>query len=164
VTRAEGAAARLGTQIATCGPLGYAPVAPGTVGSAAGLAIFVVLRQVDSAGFEAGVIVLGFLVGVWAANVAERHFGGVDPSAVIVDEVVGMLITVALLPLTPLGGLIGFLIFRALDVVKPWPASQFERLPGGLGIMADDGMAGVYGHVLLRGIIGLSPAGWMTFG
>jgi phosphatidylglycerophosphatase A len=164
VTRAEGALARLGVRVATCGPLGYVPIAPGTLGSAAGVAVFALLRQFGSPGLEVAVILLGFLVGVWAASVAERHFGRVDPGAVVVDEVVGMLLTVALLPLTPLGVFTGFVIFRALDVVKPWPASRFERLPGGLGIMADDGMAGVYGHVVLRGIIGLSPVGWITVG
>ncbi len=154
----------VGVLIATCGPLGYAPVAPGTVGSAVGVAVFVLLRWVGSPGLELATILVGLLVGVWAASAAERHFGGIDPSAVIVDEVVGMLITVALLPLTPLGLLFGFLVFRLFDIIKPWPASRFERLPGGWGIMADDGMAGVYGHLLLRAVIALGPAGWITRG
>jgi phosphatidylglycerophosphatase A len=82
---------------------------------------------------------------------------------VVFDEVIGMLITMALLPLTPLGALVAFLLFRVLDVIKPWPASRFEQLHGGLGIMADDGMAGVYGQLLLRGLIAVSPLGWLVY-
>jgi phosphatidylglycerophosphatase A len=142
--------------------LGYAPLAPGTVGSAAGLALSYLLRQIGSPGLEGLTIGIGFALGVWCGTAAERHFAGTDPSHVVFDEVIGMLITVAFLPLTLLGALVGFLIFRVLDVVKPWPASRFERLPGGLGIMADDGMAGLYGHLLMRGLIALSPAGWLV--
>jgi phosphatidylglycerophosphatase A len=63
---------------------------------------------------------------------------------------------------TPLGALAGFLIFRLLDVVKPWPARQLESLHGGLGIMADDAMAAVYGHLVLRGLVFAAPAGMLT--
>ena len=73
-----------------------------------------------------------------------------------------MLITLAWIPVTPLGALAGFLIFRVLDVVKPWPARQFEALHGGLGVMADDGMAAVYGQLLLRGLVFFAPAGWLV--
>ncbi len=161
---ASGVAGKIAVQIATCGPLGYAPVAPGTVGSAVGVALFLLLQRTGWPSLELAAIVAGLLVGVWAANVAERHFGGTDPSAVIFDEVIGMLMTVAWLPLTPLGLLLGFLLFRVLDIIKPWPASGFERLPGGLGIMADDGMAGIYGNLLMRAAIAVSPAGWIALG
>jgi phosphatidylglycerophosphatase A len=78
------------------------------------------------------------------------------------DEVVGMLITLALLPVNLTGAIVGFLIFRVLDVVKPWPSAGFEKLPGGLGVMADDGMAAVYGNLLMRGLIAVAPAGWLV--
>ena len=57
---------------------------------------------------------------------------------------------------------VGFLVFRILDVVKPWPAARFESLHGGLGVMADDAMAGIYGHLLMRLLILLAPAGWLV--
>jgi phosphatidylglycerophosphatase A len=152
---------RLGLFIATCGYLGYVPIAPGTFGSALGLVVFMAVRRSESVVVELGVIVALFAVGVWSGSVAERHFKGVDPGPVVLDEVIGMLITLALLPVNVTGVLVGFLIFRALDVVKPWPSARFEHLPGGLGIMADDGMAAVYGNLAMRALIWLMP-GWLT--
>jgi phosphatidylglycerophosphatase A len=153
---------RLGLLIATCGFLGYAPVAPGTVGSAAGVVLFYALRATGLPWTEGVAIVLLFVAGVWASDVTERALGRTDPSAVVMDEVVGMLITLAWLPVTPLGAFTGFLIFRLFDVIKPWPSRRFESLHGGLGIMADDAMAAVYGHLLMRGLIAIAPAGWLV--
>jgi phosphatidylglycerophosphatase A len=153
---------RLGVFIATCGYLGYAPVAPGTFGSAAGLLVFFAVRSFESPVIEMAAIVLLFAAGIWSGTVAEHHFGGVDPGPVVIDEVVGMLITLALLPVNLTGAIVGFFVFRLLDVVKPWPSAGFEKWPGGLGVMADDGMAALYGNLLLRGLIWAVPAGWLT--
>lgn len=154
---------RVGMFIATCGHVGYAPVAPGTFGSAIGVALFLLLRAagVPAAG-ELAIIAVLFAVGVWSGNIAEHRLGGVDPAPIVIDEVAGMLITLALLPVTLLGAVVGFLVFRVFDVVKPWPAGRFERLPGGLGVMADDAMAAVYGNLFMRGLIVVVPAGWLT--
>jgi phosphatidylglycerophosphatase A len=153
---------RLGLFIATCGYLGYVPVAPGTFGSAAGLVVFAAVRWSGSPALELAVIILLFAVGVWSANAAERHFGGVDPAPVILDEVVGMLVTLAFLPVNITGAIVGFLLFRLFDVVKPWPANRLEALHGGLGVMADDAMAGVYGNVAMRLLVVALPAGWLA--
>ena len=153
---------RLAVFLATCGYIGYAPVAPGTFGSAAGLAIFVLVRSSGSMVVELATIGVLFAIGVWSGTEAEHHFGGVDPGPIVLDEVVGMLITLALLPVNVTGAIVGFLIFRALDVVKPWPAGRFERLPGGLGVMADDGMAAVYGNLAMHALILIAPAGWLV--
>lgn len=153
---------RLGLFIATCGYLGYVPVAPGTFGSAAGLVVFAAIRWSGSSLLELAVIVLLFAVGVWSGNVAEKHFGGVDPAPVILDEVVGMLITLALIPVNITGAVVGFLLFRLFDVVKPWPANRLEALHGGLGVMADDAMAAVYGNVAMRLLVLIAPAGWLV--
>jgi phosphatidylglycerophosphatase A len=153
---------RLGLFIATCGYLGYVPVAPGTFGSAAGLVVFAALRWSGSPALELAVIILLFAVGVWSANAAEKHFGGVDPAPVILDEVVGMLVTLAFLPVNITGAIVGFLLFRLFDVVKPWPANRLEALHGGLGVMADDAMAGVYGNVAMRLLVVALPAGWLA--
>jgi phosphatidylglycerophosphatase A len=152
---------RLGLFIATCGYLGYVPIAPGTFGSAAGLAVFYAVRSTGSVSVELAAIVALFAIGVWAGTVAEHYFGGIDPGPVVLDEVVGMLITLALLPVNLTGAIVGFLIFRVLDVIKPWPSAGFEKLPGGLGVMADDGMAAIYGNLLMRGLIFLAP-GWFV--
>jgi len=153
---------RLGVFVATCAYVGYAPVAPGTFGSAAGLAVFAAVRATGSTAVEVTTIVLLFAVGIWSGAVAERHFGRVDPGPVVMDEVVGMLITLAFLPVTFAGAIVGFVVFRAFDVVKPWPSGRFERLPGGLGVMADDGMAAIYGNLVMQALIWMTPAGWLV--
>jgi phosphatidylglycerophosphatase A len=152
---------RLGVFIATCGYLGYVPIAPGTFGSALGLAVFYAVRSTGSVSVELAAIVVLIAIGVWSGTEAEHHFGGVDPGPIVLDEVVGMLITLALLPVTLTGAVVGFLVFRVLDVIKPWPSAGFEKLPGGLGVMADDCMAAVYGNLLMRGLIAAAPPGWL---
>jgi len=153
---------RLGLFVATCGYIGYVPVAPGTFGSAAGLAVFAAVRWYGSTGVEMAVIAFLLAIGVWSGNVAEKHFGRVDPAPFVLDEVAGMLITLALIPVTLPGAIVGFLLFRLFDVVKPWPANRLEALPGGLGMMADDAMAAVYGNVAMRLLVAVVPAGWLT--
>ena len=151
---------RVGLFIATCGYLGYVPVAPGTFGSAAGLVVFYAVRNSGSIGVELAAIIVLFAIGIWSATVAEHYFGGVDPAPVVLDEIVGMLMTLAFLPVSTTGAIVGFFVFRVLDVVKPWPSSRFERLPGGLGVMADDGMAALYGNLAMRGLMAVTP-GWL---
>jgi len=126
-----------------------------------GVIAFAAVRAADTGGLEAAVILGLFAAGVWSAGVAERMLARTDPGPVVIDEVVGVLITLAFLPVNAAGVLAGFLIFRILDIVKPWPASRFERLHGGLGIMADDAMAAVYGNLLMRVLLTLAP-GWLT--
>jgi phosphatidylglycerophosphatase A len=152
---------RLALFISTFGYIGYAPVAPGTFGSAAGLAVFYAVRSTGSTAVELGTIAALFVIGIWAGTIAEHHFGGVDPGPIFIDEVVGMLITLCLLPVNGMGAFLGFVIFRLLDVVKPFPSARFEKLPGGLGVMADDGMAAIYGNLAMHGAIWLVP-GWLT--
>lgn len=153
---------KLGLFLATCGYVGHVPLAPGTAGTLVGVAVFYGLRAFGGTAAEPAAIAILFAVGVWASGVAERHWQRTDPGPVVIDEVVGTLLTLLWLPLTGLGVFVGFLVFRVLDVVKPWPAARFESLHGGLGVMADDAMAGVYGHLLLRLLIALAPAGWLV--
>lgn len=153
---------RLAVFIATAGYSGYFPFAPGTVGSAVGLLVYLPVWWIGSAAFEAALIVALFAAGVWAGTTAERYFGGVDPGPVVMDEVVGMLITLAFIPgLGWSGALTGFVLFRIFDVIKPYPAARFERLHGGLGVMADDAMAAIYANVSLRLLLWLLP-GWIA--
>jgi phosphatidylglycerophosphatase A len=152
---------RLGLFLATFGFIGYLPVAPGTFGSAAGLLVYYLRRHVASPPGEIVVILGLFAAGVWSATVAEQVLGGTDPGPVVLDEVVGMLITLAFLPVGVWGALVGFLVFRILDVVKPWPSGRFELLHGGLGIMADDARAAVYGNLIMRVLLAVFP-GWLS--
>jgi phosphatidylglycerophosphatase A len=152
---------RLAVFVATVGYCGYFPFAPGTVGSAAGLIVNLLVRWGQTPLIEIGLIVALFAAGVWAGTTAERYFGGIDPGPIVIDEVVGMLITLAFIPVGLSGALAGFVLFRIFDVVKPYPAGRFERLHGGLGVMADDAMAAVYANVSLRLIIWIVPA-WIA--
>ena len=137
--------------IATVGGVGYAPVAPGTFGSAVGLVLWWLLPHATIV--HASAIILLFVLGCWTGSVAERHFGRTDPGQVVIDEVVGMLITMLLNPVGWKSGIAGFLLFRVMDVIKPFPSNRLERLHGGVGVMADDAMAAVYANAVLRLLI-----------
>lgn len=143
-------ARRVGVFIATFGYVGYFPIAPGTAGSAAALLLYALVRWLGTPGAELATMVAVLIVGVWAAHVAERALNLKDPGVVVIDEVLGMLMTLAFMPLSLWGVLAAFLLFRVFDVIKPFPAGRLEHLPGGVGIMADDAMAGVYGQILMR--------------
>ena len=140
---------RVAVLLATAGGAGYAPVAPGTVGSAIGAIAYLLTRHWPASwqiGLAAGVTIAG----IWAASVAAEHFGRHDPGQVVIDEVSGQWATLLLTGAGPLGTVIGFFLFRLLDVTKPWPARRLETLPSGLGIMADDLMVALYGNILLH--------------
>jgi phosphatidylglycerophosphatase A len=152
---------RLAVIVSTFGYIGFAPVAPGTVGSAAGLLLYAGIRHIGPGVPEALLIVLLWAGGVLSGAAAERHFGCVDPGPVVIDEVMGMLITLFLVPVGWAGALTGFLLFRLFDIVKPYPAGRLERLPGGWGMMADDAMAAVYANLALRLLWRIAP-GWVV--
>ena len=154
-------ASRLCVFIATFGYVGYFPIAPGTAGSLAALLLYALVRWVGTPAVELVSIVAVLAIGIWAANGTERALSRKDPGPVVIDEVLGMLLTLAFMPLSWWGIAVGFLLFRILDVIKPFPAGRLEHLPGGLGIMADDAMAGVYGQLLMRMAIAMWPA-WLT--
>lgn len=146
--------------IATVGGAGFFPIAPGTAGSLVGLALVVGLGRLPLRGaFSIGILATTslalFALGVWAAGVAEGYFGRTDPGQVVMDEVVGQLVTFLLIPHATWRYLVGgFLLFRAFDILKPFPARQAERIPRGWGIMLDDVVAGAYGLAVLA-VIGL---------
>jgi phosphatidylglycerophosphatase A len=133
--------------IATVFGAGYSPVAPGTVGSA--IAALVLWLTPFSRGGLVLFLVAVTVVGTWAAHVAERRLGGKDPGAIVIDEVAGMTLSVVLFPLTPAVLLGGFVLFRIFDVVKPPPAHASQRLTGGVGVMIDDLIAGLYALTVL---------------
>jgi phosphatidylglycerophosphatase A len=129
---------------------GLAPKAQGTCGSLAALLPWLLLRELPWPAYLA-VIVLGFIIGVWACDVAGRAIGVADHRCVVWDEFIGQWI--ALLPalLAPWWAVLaGFVLFRIFDVAKPWPISWLDRrFKGGAGVMLDDVVAGVFAAVLL---------------
>ena len=139
--------------LATSAGIGYIPIAPGTLGSLAGLLLWWLLPA--SWGVQLLVIAGLFVLGSWSAGVAEQHFSSTDPGPVVIDEVMGMLVTLFLNPVGWTGATIAFLLFRASDIVKPYPANRLERLHGGVGVMADDLMAAIYANLALRAGLGL---------
>ncbi len=146
--------------MATAGGAGYFPIAPGTAGSLVGVAVVAALAQLPL-GRAASIAVLAaatlalFAAGVWAAGEAEKFFGRTDPGQVVIDEVVGQMLTLLLIPHATWKWLAGgFILFRVFDIVKPFPAREAERIPRGWGIMLDDVIAGVYSLAVLT-VIGL---------
>ncbi len=138
--------------IATLFFSGYAPIAPGTAGTA--VAAFIYWLYSVFAGPLSDMawlvlLVISFFVAVYTADNMAREWGK-DPGRVVVDEGVGFLVTVAFLPPDLWTIIVGFFVFRALDIIKPAPARQLEALPGGWGIVVDDVMAGIYGNLVMR--------------
>ena len=148
-------------RIATCFGAGYFPLAPGTAGSAVGLALVVAIGRLPFVHHWLVVLVAVVAsgigaVGVWAATVAEKQFGRVDPGEVVIDEVVGQMVTLLLQPDAAWQWFVGgFILFRLFDVVKPFPARRLEHASGGWGIMLDDVAAGMYG------LASLTLVGWV---
>ena len=146
----------LALAIATCG-VGYMPLAPGTFGSLVGVAIFLGLTRVAGGTILLLVAILTFtFAGIWAGTRTEEISGRKDPGKIVVDEVAGQLI--ALLPLlfvnwTITMVIVSFILFRFFDIVKPYPARRLEALKGGLGVMCDDLIAGVYAAVITSIIV-----------
>jgi len=153
----EAAVDYLALALATFG-VGYLPIAPGTLGSMVGVLIFLAARRlsrvygINDLILEASLIIVITFLGIWAASQTERLAGRKDPGKVVVDEVAGQMISLFPLilfrwwPVAP-AVIISFILFRFFDIVKPYPARRFERLQSGLGIMADDLVAGVYGAI-----------------
>lgn len=151
----------LALALATAAGAGLAPIAPGTAGSALAAAAFVLLSPERLALYGGGVLVLAAL-GIWSAGAAERIFERGDDGRIVIDEVVGQLLTLGPLvgpgaaaaeafPGRQLGAVVtGFVAFRVFDIWKPGPVGWAERrLGGGLGVMADDVVAGLLGAAVL---------------
>jgi phosphatidylglycerophosphatase A len=146
---------RLATFLATWFGCGALPVAPGTWGTLGALPLYVLVRP---AGPAAVVLVAAAVtaLGVWVSSAVARRLGTKDPQLVCIDEVAGVLFTLAPAPGGWRAVLAGFVLFRILDSVKPWPARRLEALPLGWGIVLDDVAAGAWGAL---GILGLRAAG-----
>jgi len=144
------AALSLDAVIATWFGVGHFPIAPGTAGSLAALPFAWLIRtHLGPLALAIGVGAV-FVIGVWAAGRYARARGITDPGSVVIDEVAGQWLAVILVPPDLIAYAIGFALFRAFDVIKPWPISALDRkLKGGLGVMLDDLLSGALAAILL---------------
>jgi len=149
---------RLAYVLGTWFGCGYVPIAPGTAGTLGAVPLYWVLRSYGGWVVFAVAMVLT-VVGIWAADIVAKDSGLKDPQLVVIDEVAGVLCTLAVAPLTWPGLITGVVLFRLFDQFKPWPARAAERkLPGGYGIVLDDIAAGAWGAAVL---VGLHAAHWL---
>ena len=147
---------RVAVAIATGLGAGFAPKAPGTAGSLVGLGIYLLFERLDLSAYYPHAIILTFIVGIWASSRVELLWGH-DSQRIVVDEVVGQMITFGIAAgsyqLSVFNIALGFGLFRLFDIVKPFPIRRFERLKGGLGVVADDVVAGFYALLVLTLIV-----------
>lgn len=133
--------------------IGNLPFAPGTFGSLIGLPLCFALTGISLAPAMLGTLFF-ILFAVCIADAAEKILKQNDPGCIVIDEIAGMMVTLIGLPFNPITVLIGFIIFRILDILKPFPIRNLDkRIPGGLGVVADDVAAGIIANLLLRIII-----------
>jgi phosphatidylglycerophosphatase A len=139
---------------------GYSPIAPGTVGTLVAIPIYFFLSFIPSPLYELTIITFFFLSS-WISEKAQREWGRRDHPRIVIDEIVGFLITMLWLPKTTLFIILGFFVFRFFDIVKPPPIRLLERVKGGYGVVLDDVAAGIYSNIVLQIIsyFTLSPGG-----
>ncbi len=135
--------------VASWGPCGYAPVAPGTFGTLGAIPLYWALSWLTWPAYLAATAAL-IVAGAYAAQRAGRYWGVADASPIVIDEVAGYLVTMALVPFSWPAALVGFLLFRLFDVLKPWPASALDRVKNGVGVVMDDVAAGVFAWAALQ--------------
>lgn len=143
--------------LASAGYLGYFPLVPGTAGTFGGVLVYVLFSSFPPAIYLLSLAATFFLAW-WASERAEFILGRKDSPRIVIDEVVGYLIAMTLLPPTVTAAVGGFLFFRVFDIIKPAPAKFFSRrMPGGLAVVLDDAVAGTYSNFLLQAIAYWQP-------
>ena len=150
---------RLAVMLATVGPVGRVPLAPGTAGSLVALPLLPGLGVLRARSLVVSLVIVLMLVAVavWAAERAEVALGGHDHGAIVIDEVAGLVVAGLLIPGTWGAAVLALVLFRVLDVVKPFPAGLIDaRLRGGLGVVGDDVVAGLYAGLLARLVLELA--------
>ena len=138
--------------IATFFGSGLLPIAPGTWGSLAALPVGAALVMLGGAYLLAAATLVAFVAGVWASGKYEKSLGKTDPGSVVIDEVVGQWLAILPMAFDWRYYVVAFFLFRFTDITKPWPARAAERQHGGMGIMLDDVIAGVYAGILTYAI------------
>ncbi|MGZ3493923.1 MAG: phosphatidylglycerophosphatase A family protein [Thermodesulfobacteriota bacterium] len=139
--------------LATGFGVGYSPVAPGTLGTLIAIPIYYFLSNISSPTYEITLIGFFFL-SVWISEGAEIFLGKKDDQRIVIDEIMGFLVTMLWVPKAAIFMVIGFFLFRFFDILKPFPICRLEKkLKGGYGVVLDDVMAGVYSNIVLQIIL-----------
>ena len=128
--------------------MGHSPFAPGTVGSLGGLIVYFLIK--NNALLYGFVLIFLFALGILFAGEAEKIYKKKDEPRIVIDEVCGMLLTLFFVPVSVYSVVLGFLLFRVMDIMKPFPAKRIEKLAGSVGIMFDDVVAGIYANLILQ--------------
>ena len=142
---------RISEQISTVFGIGYTVYAPGTMGSLFGLLLYMFIKDIPVIWYVIFIVVL-FIIGVLVSDVIEDIYGIKDPSFVVIDEVVGMLIAMIAVPYSPMIAILGFLLFRIIDIAKIPPLNWLEKFQGGFGIMIDDAVGGLMVNIILQAL------------
>ncbi len=140
---------RLSEQISTVFGIGYTVYAPGTMGSLFGLLLYMFIKDIPVVWYVLFIVAL-FIIGVLTSDVMEDVYGIKDPSFVVIDEVVGMLIAMIAVPYSTLTAILAFLLFRIVDISKVPPLNWLEKIHGGFGVMIDDAVGGLIVNILLQ--------------
>ena len=136
--------------LATGFGVGYSPIAPGTLGTLVAIPIYYFLSGIPFPLYEITLVGFFFL-SVWVSENAERFFGKKDDQRIVIDEIIGFLITMLWVPKTVPFVIIGFFLFRFFDILKPFPIRRLEKgLKGGYGVVLDDVLAGIYANIILH--------------
>ena len=146
--------------LATGFGVGYVPIAPGTLGTLVAIPIYYYLSEIPSPLYEITLVGFFFL-SVWISENAERYFGKKDDGRIVIDEIMGFLITMLWIPKTILFIIVGFFLFRFFDILKPFPIRRLEKkLRGGYGVVLDDVLAGIYASIILHVIYYFTLSPW----
>jgi len=137
------------TILATGLGAGYSPVSPGTLGTLIAIPIYYFISDIPFPLYEITLIGFFFLA-VWVAEKAESVSRKKDDQKIVIDEMMGFLITMLWIPKTPLFIVAGFILFRMFDIFKPFPIRRFEKVKGGFGVVLDDVGAGIYSNIILQ--------------
>ncbi|MBM4277213.1 MAG: phosphatidylglycerophosphatase A [Deltaproteobacteria bacterium] len=137
------------TILATGLGVGYSPIAPGTLGTLLAIPIYFFLSEIPFPLYE--ITLAGFFfLAIWVSDKTGAVFGKKDDQRIVIDEMIGFFITMLWVTKTPFFILVGFILFRFFDILKPFPIRRFEKVRGGFGVVLDDVMAGVYANILLH--------------
>jgi len=130
--------------------VGFSPIVPGTMGTLVAIPIYYFLSSILFFPLYELTLFAFFFFSIWTAGQAERYWGKKDDRRIVIDEIMGFLVTMLWIPKTPFFIVAGFILFRLFDILKPFPIRRLERLKAGFGVVLDDVLAGVYANIVLQ--------------
>ena len=130
--------------------VGFSPIVPGSMGTLVAIPIYYFLSSTLFSPFYELTLFAFFFFSIWTAGQAERYWGNKDDRRIVIDEIMGFLVTMLWIPKSPLSIVTGFILFRIFDILKPFPIRRLERVKSGFGVVLDDVLAGVYANIVLQ--------------